>query len=220
MSKLEWMALFILLLVGLHFYSQYQLEHVDADTPLSLSSYMKDGKTPTIVAFGDDLTAGVGAPKGESYPDQLSRLMGIDIINAGRPGETSASARSRIKSVLQKYKPDIVLIAVGWRDLQTGRRRSELKKNLVTIVKTVKIEGALPLVIGFPDPDLIDLMISSDLDLFEEAARKGGGRYIPDVFGPVLKDEDLKSDETHPNAKGYQKAAETIREYFEEEMLL
>ena len=220
MKKLEWIGLFVLILVGLHFYSRYQLEHADDGVSSASLSYQRDGKMPVIVAFGGDLTAGVGAPQGESYPAQLSHMLGVKVINAGRSDETSASAKGRITSVLKRYKPDIVLIAVGWKDLQTGRRRAELKKNLIAIVKRVKKAKALPLVIGFPDPDLIDLMISSDLDLYEEAAQKGGGQHIPDVFGPVLRDEDLKSDETHPNAKGYKKAAETIREYFEEEMLL
>ena len=218
MSKLEWIALFILLIIGLHFYSQYQLEQLDDDIPSI--SYKQNGRVPVIVAFGDDLTAGVGAGKGESYPDQLAQMLGVEVINAGRSGETSDKAKRRIDTVLQKYRPDIVLIGVGWRDLQTGRRRSKLKDNLIAIVKKVKEKGALPLVIGFPDPDLIDMMISSDLDLFDEAARKGGGRHIPDVFGPVLEEEELKSDETHPNAKGYRKAAKTIRKYLEEEMLL
>ena len=66
----------------------------------------------TIVCFGDSLTAGIGGAKGMDYPSQLSRLIGMEIKNAGVPGDTTASALDRVVDVLE-LQPRIVLITLG-----------------------------------------------------------------------------------------------------------
>ena len=54
----------------------------------------------TIVCFGDSLTYGTGAAKGMDYPSQLSKLIGVEVINAGVPGDTTAKALSRINEII------------------------------------------------------------------------------------------------------------------------
>ena len=211
LSKTELIALIVALFVGLHFYNKHKLENeIDYGSEDAPAIVRTDGKAPVILAFGDSLTAGTGVSKDESYPAQLSTMLGNDVINAGVSGERSSDAARRIGSLLSRYKPDIVLIEIGFDDLRTGRKRTMIADNLARIVDRVKKSGALPVVIGIPDLDMVELMISSDIDFYEKVARSHGARYISDVFGPVLRDEDLKSDFSRPNAKGYRKAAETI----------
>ena len=50
-----------------------------------------------IVCFGDSLTYGTGASQGMDYPTQLSRLIGRPVINAGIPGDTTATALARLE---------------------------------------------------------------------------------------------------------------------------
>ena len=49
-----------------------------------------------IIAFGDSLTFGTGASGGMDYPSQLSKMITRPVINAGRPGDTTASALQRL----------------------------------------------------------------------------------------------------------------------------
>jgi len=218
LSKMEFFALLIALFVGLHFYNQYQLDHTgtgdeSAEVP---ALYDGNGKKPVIVAFGDGITAGVGAPPELSYPSQLSEMLGIEVVNAGVGGERTIDALRRLPGVLKRYHPDIVLLEEGMTDVLSGRKRSKIKERIKKMVETIKGSGAKAVIIGIPDMDLIDLMIASDIGLYEEVANETGSPYIPNVIGPVLKDESLKSSESLPNGRGYKKIAEKIYQYFQE----
>ncbi|WP_456323095.1 GDSL-type esterase/lipase family protein [Hydrogenimonas sp.] len=212
-SKTEFIALVVLMLVGFHFYNQYRLESDDYAEVDIAPILMYDKRPPVIVAFGDSLTKGDGASPRKNYPAQLSDMLGIDIINEGHSGELSRDAARRITQVLKRHHPDIVLIETGFEDILAGRDRSQLKENLEKIVKDVKNSNAIPIIIGVPDLDLVGLMITSDIGLYEEVAQKTGALYIPDLFGPVLGNESLKSDESHPNAKGYKTVARSIDKF-------
>ena len=215
LSKMEIIALVIAIFVGLHFYNSYKMEEEIYDETATETTYHGD-KPPVIVAFGDSLTAGTGAPKAFSYPAQLSQMLGIPVINAGVPGETTSNALGRLPSILDHYHPDIVIVAEGMNDVLTGRKRDTIEENLVKMVNLIKKHGAKAVIVGVPDMELIELMISSDIGLYEEVAQKTGALYIPNVFGPVLKDEELKSDHVHPNDKGYRKIAQKIYSYLRE----
>ncbi|WP_457597221.1 arylesterase [Hydrogenimonas sp.] len=229
LSKIELIALVIAFVVGMHFYTQYKVEKELPDNPVAAPLYQsRDGgpeetgeeRPPRILAFGDSLTAGVGAPPGEGYPEQLSRMLGVEVINAGKSGETTAQGLKRLDSVLRKYRPTVVLLEEGANDILRGRRHAVVAKNLVWMIKKIRKYGAKPVLIGFPDPDMLDLMIGSDLGFYEEVAEKSGADYIRDVFGEVLRDPELKSDDfVHPNARGYRIVAEKIYQYFMENPL-
>ena len=208
---MELIALVVAIFIGLHFYNQNKLENETFyDTESEAPLYIKEDRQPVIVAFGDSLTSGAGVSKNLSYPAQLSDMLGFEVINAGKSGENTSMAVKRLPSVLNRYKPDIVIIAEGSNDLLHGKKRAVIKKNLLKMVKMINNSGAKAIILGMPDYDLIELMISSDIDLYEQVAEETKSYYIGGVFGPVLKDEELKSDHVHPNAKGYHAVAKKI----------
>ena len=68
-----------------------------------------------IVAFGDSLTYGYGAPIEASYPAVLANHLGREVINLGRNGETAIHAAHRVQEALA-YQPYMVLIEFGAND--------------------------------------------------------------------------------------------------------
>lgn len=68
-----------------------------------------------VLCMGDSWTYGVGAPKGEAYPDYLGRILGTGyvVINEGRPGMNSSQLAARLPALLEKHHPDYVVVMVG-----------------------------------------------------------------------------------------------------------
>jgi lysophospholipase L1-like esterase len=67
------------------------------------------------VAFGDSLTAGVGADPGKDYPSQLSDILGVPILNQGVSGETTEDGLKRLPDILA-LTPRVVLVCLGGND--------------------------------------------------------------------------------------------------------
>ncbi len=73
-----------------------------------------------VLCLGNSFTLGLGAPPGQSYPDQLRRIFNqkakgrpVAIINGGVGGETSAELLSKLKDNIKALKPDILLVQTG-----------------------------------------------------------------------------------------------------------
>jgi lysophospholipase L1-like esterase len=159
-----------------------------------------------IIAFGDSLTSGFGAREGEDYPSRLAERIGATVINAGIAGDTTDSALARIDEDVLARDSRIVIVGLGGNDFL---RRSELattERNLRTIVRKIQESGAMVILLGFEFPSLG----ASYADMYERVADDEGCLLIPDVVDGILNDPSLKSDEIHPNARGYELMAERV----------
>src|SRR5688572_26829809 len=82
---------------------------------LSHRSYPITNNPPqgtAVIAFGDSLTAGVGASEGHEYPTVLSQLIGVPVINRGVPGDTTENALVRLENDVLSDDPRIVIICL------------------------------------------------------------------------------------------------------------
>src|SRR5687768_5993658 len=51
-----------------------------------------------VIAFGDSLTQGYRMKPGDSWPDQLSVILGLPILNMGVSGNTTADGLARLEA--------------------------------------------------------------------------------------------------------------------------
>ena len=164
-----------------------------------------DSKGSAIIAFGDSITAGFGAAKGEDYPSKLSALANATIVNAGVSGDTTDSALERIESDVLTQNPRIVIVGLGGNDFLRGASMQSTETNLRTIIRKVHDSGAMVVLLGFKFPSF-----SNYGTMYERVADEEGCLFVPEVLDGILTDPALKSDEIHPNARGYALVAERV----------
>jgi lysophospholipase L1-like esterase len=159
-----------------------------------------------VLAFGDSLTAGTGADPGLSYPAQLGQLIGRRVINAGIPGELSAAGRARLPELLDRERPDLLLLCHGGNDLLHRTGESQAEANLRQMIEAAHSRGIAVVLIGVPRPGLL-------LDPAPFYRRLAAEFRLPlqeEVLAEILSDRDLKNDTVHPNAAGYRQLAEAL----------
>jgi acyl-CoA thioesterase-1 len=152
-----------------------------------------------IVCFGDSLTFGTGAEPADSYPAQLERLLGRPVVNAGVPGDTTASALARLDRDVLSRAPRIVLITLGGNDLMQGVTPEAAIANLGRIVDEIQGHGAL-VVIGGIELPLLDRGYGAG---YEQLRDRTGCLLVANVLEGIMGHRDLMSDQIHPNGKGY-----------------
>ena len=159
-----------------------------------------------VVAFGDSLTSGVGAPADQSYPAQLARLTGLTVHASGVPGETSSRGLTRLPRVLERLRPRLVILCHGGNDLLRGLPPSTTEANLRAMVDLARARGAQVLLVGVPQPGL-RLSVSG---IYPRVAREARVPLEADILTDILSDSALKADPIHPNAAGYARMAERL----------
>lgn len=172
----------------------------------------KLGPHDVIVAFGDSLTHGTGASRDTAYPAVLASLTGRTVINAGVPGDTTASALQRLPAVLAEHKPRLVLLCLGGNDMLRKHPESATESNLRLLVQTIRANGAEVMLIAVPQPKLF----GGAPDFYGRIAKDMQLPLEDDVFNAVLKDNSLKADPIHANAAGYRVVAERLAEFLRE----
>ncbi|MHC4885786.1 MAG: SGNH/GDSL hydrolase family protein [Planctomycetota bacterium] len=149
----------------------------------------------TLVTFGDSTTA----PRGNLriYTDALrdvlaERASGIEVINAGVPGNTTADGRERFERDVLTHQPDLVVMQFGindaavdvWKSPPATAPRvplSRYKANLAHFVEALR-QRTCRVILMTPNP------MSWTPALRQQYGRPPYGRDDPDGFNEVLRD--------------------------------
>lgn len=162
-----------------------------------------------ILAFGDSLTYGTGAPREHSYPAVLEALTGRRVINAGVPGEVTAGGLERLADALDEHAPQLLILCLGGNDMLRKVDERSIVTNLEQMVAMSRARGVPVLLLGVPRPAIIGLESAS---FYEEIAARGQLPLEADVIPEVLADRRLKSDTIHPNTAGYRRIAAAVHD--------
>lgn len=150
-----------------------------------------------VVAFGDSITWGTGTTGDNGFVSVLSRRTGVEIYNAGIPGNTTGDALLRVDSVLAR-SPRIVIVLLGGNDLLQNVPVQTRINNITTIVQRIRGSGAAVLLVGLG---------SGQLDPFNGTlpglASSTGSTDVPNILDGIFGVPSLMADEVHPNNAGH-----------------
>ena len=182
----------------------------------AVSPRLVSAERPSIVAFGDSLTAGLGVRQDESYPARLQRKLdaagyAYRVVNAGVSGETTAGGARRVSWVL-KNKPTIVILELGGNDGLRGLSLQETKANLERIIQQLQQASVTVVLAGMKLPPNYG---KDYTDGFESLYRALAKQYrlilIPFFLDGVAGSSSLnQADGIHPTGEGYRIIVERI----------
>ncbi|HKW37954.1 MAG TPA: arylesterase [Burkholderiales bacterium] len=161
---------------------------------------------PTILVFGDSLSASYGIPQSAGWVALLGerlkqRKSNYSVANASISGETSAGGAARIGKVLAATKPAIVIVELGANDGLRGLPVEQMKKNLTAIVQASKREGARVVLVGMQLPPNYGVpYVNTFRVAFVDVARDERVPLVPFLLAGLDKREQFQADAIHPTA--------------------
>ena len=163
----------------------------------------------TVLALGDSITFGTGAPPEASYPAALGRLTGWNVVNAGIPGNVTAQALERLPDLLKEHAPPLVLLSIGGNDLLRRLPEDQARANIKSMCAQVLETGAQLLLIAVPAPSVSGAVVGSlsDHSMYSDIAVELKLPLHAKGWSQVLSDKSLRSDAIHANAQGYERFA-------------
>ena len=159
-----------------------------------------------VIAFGDSLVEGVGASPRHDLVWLLSTRTGTPIINAGRRGDTTAAALSRLDRDVLARDPRIVIVVLGGNDLIRRVPREQTLENMSRIVEQIRARGAAVVLA----PVSLGLIVDNYTDGYEEIAERTRSVLVPGILDGILGTAGMTADPIHPNDRGYELMAARI----------
>jgi acyl-CoA thioesterase I len=161
---------------------------------------------PTILVYGDSLSAAYGIPQSAGWVALLGerlkqRKSDYTVVNASISGETTAGGAARIGKTLAASKPAIVIVELGANDGLRGLPVGKMKENLTAIVRASKREGARVVLVGMQLPPNYGVPYINDFRAaYRDVARDERVAFVPFLLEGLDQREQFQADNIHPTA--------------------
>ena len=174
---------------------------------LLLTNAAQASESPTILIFGDSLSAGFGIDVDQSWGALLQQRLekqGYEhrVVNASISGETTEGGATQIESAISTFAPELVILELGGNDGLRGFPPARIKTNLKAIAERARASGAEVVLLGIRIPTNYGARYTQAFEaVYAEVATELDIRWIEFFMeGVALNDELLQEDRIHPNA--------------------
>ena len=165
-------------------------------------------ESPTILVFGDSLSAGYGIDVDQSWVTLLQKRLdetGYEyrVVNASISGETTAGGATRIDSAIVTFEPELIILELGANDGLRGFPTASIQSNIETIARRARDSGAEVVLLGIRIPTNYGVRYTQAFEaVFSDVAADLEIRWIEFFMdGIALNDDLLQEDRIHPNAE-------------------
>jgi len=168
---------------------------------------------PTILVYGDSLSAAYGIPRESGWVALLAqRLQGqnlptgkpaYQVINASVSGETTAGGLTRLPALLSAHRPQLTILALGANDGLRGLPLTLTARNLEAMIGLAEKQGGKVLLVGMQLPPNYGAAYANKFQtLFAEVAKKKKVRLVPFLLAGIgTQPENFQADGLHPTAQ-------------------
>ena len=159
----------------------------------------------SILVLGDSLSAAYGIPRSRGWVALLEERLKREhpdyiVVNASISGDTTGGGRARLKPLLDKHRPLVLVLELGGNDGLRGMSVSLLRANLDAIIGEAHSIGARVLLVGMRmPPNYGEVYAQSFEAVFREAARTHRIALVPFLLEDFADKPDFfLPDRIHP----------------------
>ena len=177
---------------------------------LVIASASAHAEDPSILVFGDSLSAGYGLAHTEQGWVELlkTRLKtqgyGYQVTNASVSGETTAGGLARLPRALALHHPKILILELGGNDGLRALPIAQMRANMGQMIDQATAAGAKVLLLGMRIPPNYGPQYTDQFALvFSDLAHTRKLPLVPFLLSDIaLTPTLLQGDDIHPNAAG------------------
>ena len=172
-----------------------------------VAAHANGAEPPTVLIFGDSLSAGYGIDVDQSWATLLQARLpeqGYEhrVVNASISGETTEGVATRIEAAMETFDPDLIILELGGNDGLRGFPPARMKSNLDKIIRTGRDAGADVVMLAIRIPPNYGQRYTEAFEaVFRELADEHDVPWLEFFLeGVALNPELMQADGIHPNA--------------------
>ncbi|WP_370653256.1 arylesterase [Lacisediminimonas sp.] len=177
-------------------------------TSLLMQGTVAHSASKTVLVLGDSLSAEYGLARGTGWVTLLEKRLdgkyaGTKIVNASISGETTSGGRARLDALLQKHRPQILILELGANDGLRGLSIEATESNLRAMIAQAKKARLAVILVGMQIPPNYGADYTRRFaNLYPKLAKENKLALVPFLFdGLGDQPQMFQSDRIHPTAE-------------------
>lgn len=174
---------------------------------------------PTILVYGDSLSAAYGIPRDQGWVELLQRRLNEKgyshrVANASVSGETTSGGLSRFDATLAEARPNLVIIELGANDGLRGLPLPDMKRNLNAMISAAQKKQARVMLLGMRIPPNYGQAYTRDFSNTFHQLAKDHQLPLVEFFldGVAGKRDMVLEDGLHPTAAAQERILDNVWE--------
>lgn len=160
--------------------------------------------TPTVLVWGDSLSAAYGIPVEKGWVNLLQEKLGdgYRVVNGSISGETSVGGLTRLPEALKTYQPNYLLLELGANDGLRGIDLATMRSNLESMIKLAQAANTNVVLLGIQlPPNYGSTFTEKFAAIYTDLAKQYNVPLVPFLLEGVADNWDLmQTDGLHPTA--------------------
>lgn len=181
------------------------------------SQNLQSSQFPTILVYGDSLSAAYGIEREQGWVSLLqqrlqSRGYPYQVVNASVSGETTLGGLTRMPATLRQQQPVIVLIELGANDGLRGLPVAEMQRNLSAMIEASQKIKAKVMLIGVEIPPNYGPRYTREFtETYPNLAKRYTLPLLPFLLDGVAGKPELTQDDgLHPVAAAQRRLLDNV----------